>query len=125
MLLSQLDTKTCRDFYSYLQTCVSHNGNKLSESAYKKYMKSFKQYLEQAIYNGIIIEGNSPAKVIKVGNPKPTKTRLFLEKHELEQLEQLDTKYVNLKNAYLFASYSAITKAELKVMKWGDFSQDK
>ena len=125
ILVSQLDAKTCNDFYNYLQTCVSDNGNKLSESAYKKYMKSFKQYLEQAVYNGFILDGISPARGITVGNANPKRTKVFLEMHELEQLEHLDTPLEPLKKAYLFASYSAITKAELKVMKYGDFSHDK
>ena len=125
ILISQLDTKTCMDFYNYLQTCVSHNGNKLSESAYKKYMKSFKLYLEQAVFNGIIEDGNSPAKGITVGMANPKRTKVFLERHELDQLDQLDTHLKHLKIAYLFASHSAITKAELKVMKYGDFSYDK
>lgn len=124
ILVSQLDKKTCLDFYNYLQTCVSHNGNKLSESAYKKYMKAFKYYLEQ-IFNGLLADGNSPAKGITIGLTKSTRTKVFLEKHELDQLEQLDTHLQPLQRAYLFASYSAITKAELKQMKYGDFSHDK
>lgn len=124
ILISQLDRKTCVDFFSHLQTKTSSNGNKLSESAYKKYMKSFKYYLEQ-IFNGNIADGNSPAKGIIVGIAKPKQVKIFLEKHELDKFEHLETHLKGLQHAYLFASYSAITKAELKELKWGDFSHDK
>lgn len=123
ILISQLDRKICIDFYSHLQTKTTSNGNKLSESAYKKYMKSFKYFLEQ-IFNGNIADGNSPAKGIIVGMARPKQTKVFLEKHELEKFESLNTNLKGLQYAYLFASYSAITKAELKELKWGDFSHD-
>ena len=121
LLISQLDRKTCQDFYNHLQTTVSHNGNPLSESAYKKYMRGFKYYLEQ-IFNGNVADGNSPAKGIRVGVAKPKSTKVFLEKQELEKFERLETHLKSIQHAYLFASYSAITKAELKNLKWGDFS---
>jgi site-specific recombinase XerC len=124
ILISQLDKKTCIDFYNNLQIKTSHNGNRLSESAYKKYMKSFKYYLEQ-IFNDNIAEGLSPAKGIRIGIAKTKKANVFLEKHELEQFEQLDTPLKPLQRAYLFASYSAITKAELKELRWRAFSHDK
>jgi len=123
LLISQLDRKTCQDFYNHLQTTISHNGNPLSESAYKKYMKGFKYFLEQ-IFNGNVADGNSPAKGIRVGVAKPKSTKIFLEKQELEQFERLQTHLKPLQQAYLFASYSAITKAELKELKWGDFSHN-
>lgn len=124
ILITELDKITCMDFYNHLQTRTGTNGNKLSESAYKGYMKSFKYYLEQ-LYNGNVLDGLSPAKGIRVGQASPEKNKVFLEKHELDQLEQLETKYQPLKQAYLFASYSAITRSELLELKWGDFSHDK
>lgn len=123
LLISQLDRKTCQDFYNHLQTTISRNGNPLSESAYKKYMKGFKYFLEQ-IFNGNVADGNSPAKGIRVGVAKPKSTKVFLEKQELEQFERLKTHLKPIQHAYLFASYSAITKAELKNLKWGDFSHN-
>ena len=124
IFISELDIQTCKDFYNHLQTRKGANGNKLSNSAYKGYMKSFKYYLEQ-IFNGVIVDRLSPAKSIRVGKATPNKTKVFLEMHELEQLEQLETKYESLKKAYLFASWSGITKAELEVLQYRDFSQDK
>ena len=124
VFISELDSQICRDFYHYLQTRKGANGNKLSNSSYKGYMKSFKLYLAQ-IFKGNIVDRESPANGITVGKATPNKTKVFLELHELQMFEDLDTVYKPLQRAYLFASYSAITKAELKLMKYGDFSQDK
>lgn len=122
--ITSLDRKICNDFYNYLQNAITRSGEKLSDSAYKKYMSNFKYYLEQ-IFNGVLIDRNSPAKGITVKKPKPKKFKVFLDKHELEQLEKYETKNESLKRAYLFASYSAITRAELENMKWKDFDYDK
>lgn len=123
ILVSQLDSKICVDFFNYLKTSGTIKG-KLSDSASKKYMKTFKFYLEK-IFNRILIDGNSPAKGITVGTAKSIKTKEFLERHELNLLEETATEYEELKAAYLFASFSAITKAELLNLKWGDFNHIK
>lgn len=122
--INSLDRKICLDFYNYLQTTVTKSGENLSDSAYKKYMRGFKYYLEQ-IFNGVLDDRNSPAKGIIVKKAIPKSVKVVLNKEELEKLENHKTKNETLKRAYLFASYSAITKAEIQNMKWKDLEYSK
>jgi integrase len=93
----------------------------LGDASSKTYMKKFKYYLEQLVNADLFLQ--SPARHIKVGAGK-SKGKDFINREQLEILENHPTEWEVVKRYYLFASYSAITMAECIKMKFGDFDQD-
>lgn len=119
--LSQVDKNFCNGFWTHLQTAESTMKGTLDDASSKTYMKKFKYYLEQLVNADLFLQ--SPARHIKVGVGK-SKGKDFINREQLEILENHPTKWEVVKRYYLFASYSAITLAECIKMKFGDFDQD-
>ena len=114
LMLSQVDKKFCSRFIEYLNSLNIKTGN--------HYFARFKQILYRAIDHELIQDMPYLRKMnIKYHKPK----REFLTQEELSKIYHTKTKFIEIKNAFVFGCFTGLRYIDLYNLKFTDINNDR
>jgi integrase len=118
LTISQISPKIMENFKDYL----IHDAGLARETAHN-YFTRFKKVLKAAKIKGYIRE--MPTADIRFTNPNKDDTikKQVLDTEELQQLASTHCGNVQVKRAFLFACYTSLGLAEIRVLKWSNINK--
>ncbi|MCT3991440.1 site-specific integrase [Elizabethkingia anophelis] len=118
---SQINTKFCEKFKSYLLTAKSGNNNKntISQNTASTYFSVFKAALKEAFIDGYFTSDIS-AKVKSI--PHEESRREYLTLEELNTLVETPCELDVLKRAALFSALTGLRHSDIQKLTWDEIS---
>ena len=122
--LSDVDEDFCLGFIKYLSSCnnrlYKEKNIKLSKNTTSIYYQMFESALNEAVRKKLIPV--NPSVYIDKEDRKLIKSektnRAFLTIHEVKMLIQQETKFQEMKNAFLFACFTGLRISDIKKLSW-------
>lgn len=115
---SEVNAKFCQNFKQYLVDKITNE--ELANPTAKTYLSVFAAALNIAFNNKLINENPAARLRIKLIETK----REFLTEEELKQFMLVDTKFKEIKNAFLFASQTSLRLGDIRNLKFKDIRKD-
>jgi integrase len=112
--MNEVNVKFCQGFKEFLEKKISKR--KLANQTAKTYLSIFAAILNKAFHDKIIQENPAARIRIKLIESK----REFLSDDELRQLILVDTKYTEIKNAFLFSTQTSLRLGDIRNIKIKD-----
>ncbi len=116
---SSVNSKLCGRFREYLLNKVSTR--ELANQTAKTYMTVFAATLNRAVKDGII--QSNPASRIRIKDIESK--REFLTEYELKQFILCETKYDDIKNAFIFSSQTSLRLGDIRALEFQDIRFNK
>ncbi|TAL69302.1 MAG: hypothetical protein EPN82_07105 [Bacteroidetes bacterium] len=116
---SSINTKFCMKFREYLLDLVGKN--KLVNQTAKTYMTVFAATLNRAVSDNII--PTNPASKIRIKGIESK--REFLNEDELKKFIMVDTKYSDIKNAFIFSSQTSLRLGDIRALEFKNVNFNK
>lgn len=122
--LSDVDEEFCLGFIKYLSSCnnrlYKEKNIKLSKNTASLYYQAFESVLNEAVRKKLIPV--NPSVYIDKEDRKLIKSektnRGFLTIHEVKMLIQQETKFQEVKNAFLFACFTGLRISDISKLSW-------
>ncbi|MCF8260691.1 MAG: site-specific integrase [Melioribacteraceae bacterium] len=114
--LNNVSDSLCEEYKDWL---LKQEG--LSQNTASMYFTKLKTVLNQAVREKLL--STNPAKFIRIKNIGSEKVYLTLE--EVSLIEQTESKYRDVKEAFLFGCYTGLRVSDIKKLRWEYIKQNK
>lgn len=112
---NEIDRQFCNEFHKYLRLTA-----KLKTNSVSTYFQKFKQALEMAMQEEIILK--NPASHIKL--KRESTERVTLDENEIDRIWKSDFYDERLKNAFIFSCYTGLRFSDYTNITYEDIQDD-
>ena len=110
--ISNIDTKFCKDFASYLT-------GRMKGSSAKTYLQKLHTLLQDAVYLGYISYNPMPP-IDRILHKYVSKNKDHLTVNEVKELENTHCRHESTKLAFLFSCYTGLRLSDIETLRWSN-----